>query len=56
MLDEDTDGHGDDEGDEADGDHVIGDGNTLVRVVPAKNVDLTRITRQRFIIWTYINM
>ena len=40
MLDEHPDAHRDDEGDEADGDHVVGDGDALVGIVPAKNVDL----------------
>ena len=40
MLDEDPDSHRDDEGDEADGDHVVGDRDALVRVVLAENEDL----------------
>jgi len=40
VLDEDPDAHRDDEGHEADGDHVVRDGDALVRVVPPEHVDL----------------
>ena len=41
MLDEHPDAHRDDEGDEADGDHVVRDRDALVRIIATENVDLS---------------
>lgn len=41
VLDEYPDGHWDDEGHEADGDHVVRDRDALVRIIATENVDLS---------------